>query len=313
MEQQISGTKRFVRRLPLIRSLNQVRVAMLRKWRAGLPKEYAHKQYYKKIMKKPLDLQNPKDMNEKLQWLMVYRYQDDYGIYADKYRVREYVSQKGYADCLPTLYGAYDRAEQLDFSRFPNAFVLKANHGSGPDYYVICRDKAHFSEDEARSKMARALKLDFSEQQLEYHYKAIKPKIICEEFLAEDSDMPVDYKVYCFGGKAESILLCLDRQGYDVKLMIKDKDWNTRPFIRPEYQYNGDIPKPETLESMLRIAEDLAKPFVFARIDFYSIHGRLVFGEITLTPAAGVIQYKTQEALDYYGALMDLDYQPAQA
>jgi hypothetical protein len=40
---------------------------------------------------------------------------------------------------------------------------------------------------------------------------------------------------------------------------------------------------------MVKMAEDLAKPFPFVRVDLYNIDGKIYFGELTFTPAKGTL------------------------
>ena len=44
-------------------------------------------------MGKKLNLENPQTFNEKLQWLKLYNRKDEYTMMADKYAVREYISE----------------------------------------------------------------------------------------------------------------------------------------------------------------------------------------------------------------------------
>ena len=271
------------------------------------PKARAHEKYYLKSMKKPLNLENPKDLNEKLQWCMVNEYDGRFAKYADKYAVREYIEAIGYASILPKIYGAYSNANDIDFDVLPQKFVLKGNHGSGPEYLVICKDKNKLDIPAARRKLNRVLKENFALKQFEYHYADIERRIICEEFLEDKKGgTPADYKIMCFNGRAHSIKACAERDGHDVRFTVFDREWNPLPYIEG-YWYTENLPeKPENLEKMLEIAEKISQPFSFARIDLYNIDGKIYFGEITLTPAAGVIHFFTQDSLDLYGDMFDI-------
>ena len=56
----------------------------------------AVKMLYKQTFQKELNLSNPKDLNEKINWLKVYKYKNDSLVIqcADKWRVREYVHKQ---------------------------------------------------------------------------------------------------------------------------------------------------------------------------------------------------------------------------
>jgi hypothetical protein len=55
---------------------------------------------------------------------------------------------------------------------------------------------------------------------------------------------------------------------------------------------------PDNIHEMIEAAEKLARGFIFARIDFYNIKGRIIFGEITFYPWGGYVQY-TPDIFDF--------------
>lgn len=44
---------------------------------------------------------------------------------------------------------------------------------------------------------------------------------------------------------------------------------------------------------MIKAAQTLSKPFPFLRVDFYECNGKPIFGEMTFTPAAGILPAET--------------------
>ena len=62
--------------------------------------EKAVKKYYKKKSGKELNLNNPQTFSEKLNWYKLNDRNPLMAQCADKVAVREYVTEKGYADCL---------------------------------------------------------------------------------------------------------------------------------------------------------------------------------------------------------------------
>ena len=94
------------------------------------------------VMKKKLDLDNPKTFNEKMQWLKLYNRKSEYPQMVDKYEVKKYMEDKiGKQYIIPTL-GVWDRFDDIDFNSLPDQFVLKCTHDSGG--LVICKDKSDF-------------------------------------------------------------------------------------------------------------------------------------------------------------------------
>ena len=77
-----------------------------------------------------LDWNNPKDLNEKIQWLILYSDTSEWSRLADKVAVRDYIKAKGLEHMLVPMLGAWDDARKIDFDNLPNKFVLKCNHDS---------------------------------------------------------------------------------------------------------------------------------------------------------------------------------------
>ena len=57
---------------------------------------------------------------------------------------------------------------------------------------------------------------------------------------------------------------------------------------------------------MKKLAAKLAEGFAFVRVDFYEIEGKVYFGEMTFTPAAGSQRYKTEGIDEIFGDILKL-------
>lgn len=271
-------------------------------WR--LPKEIGHKILYKEKMNKKLNLVNPQDFNEKIHYLLIYKYGNMQTKCTDKYLVRKYIKEKGLKEILPKLYGVYDCFENIDFSTLSNQFVLKTNHSCGDVF--ICTDKKNFDIESAKNVLNRKLKQDYAKKKLEYHYSKIVPKIICEEYIDDGYDKaPKDYKFFCFNGKVYSILVCSNRS-VKVEQNWYDIEWNELNYTTDEYKNDIKHKKPKNLDRMVEIAETLSSDFNFVRVDLYNVNGKIYFGELTFSPAAGFIRFVKQEILDEYGGLIEI-------
>ncbi len=269
-----------------------------------LPKSLAHKILYYRLTGKKLNLSNPITLEEKIHYLIIHKYNEEYGLLTDKYMVREFIKSKGYEKLLPKIYGVYDNANDICFDKLPNAFVLKTNHGSGKVY--ICKNKKNFDIETCKYELNESLKKNFAEQYLEYHYSYIKPRIICEEYLNDgQNEMPLDYKFYCFDGKVECILLCSEREK-KVRLDYYDLDWKYLNYAKEEYRSNKKHNKPKNLKNMITIAANLSKGFDFVRVDLYEINGKIYFGELTFSPSAGILYKHTEAAIKYLGSKLTI-------
>lgn len=263
-----------------------------------LPDKAYIKLYYRLRVGRKLNVRNPETLNEKLQWLKFnYRFPLQ-SIVSDKLLVRDYVKEKIGEKYLIPLLGSWKEYSDIDFSALPNQFVLKCNHDSGG--LVVCTDKEKLNHEEAKRKIEKSLKSNFFYIGREYQYRNIKPMIICEKFISDNGKVPMDYKIYCFNGKPDVILVCRDRfskNTHRASYLFFDQKWNFQPLDKgDENLQDVDIPKPENLDEMIEIAKKLSEDFVFARIDLYNIKGKIYFGEITLSPNSGFdpdIKYET--------------------
>ena len=105
--------------------------------------ETMSKFYYRIVLKKKLNLDNPKTFNEKLQWMKLYYYPNNPLVVkcADKFAVREYIESRGYKDLLVPLLGSWERADDIEWEILPDKYVLKCNHGCA--YNIVCTSRLY--------------------------------------------------------------------------------------------------------------------------------------------------------------------------
>ena len=262
---------------------------------------------YKMLMKKELDLDNPKTFNEKLQWLKLYDRNPEYTKMVDKYDVKEYVSKIiGEEYVIPTI-GVYEKFDNIDFAKLPNQFVMKCTHDSGG--IIICKDKKKLDINLARKKINKSLRNNYYYKHREWPYKNVKPRIIIENYLDDGKNSQLnDYKIMCFNGKAKCSFVCSERDNKDLGLAVTffDLDWNRMPFERHYRSSDKVILKPKNYNKMIELSEKLSENIPFVRVDWYEINGKLYFGELTFFPGAGFEEF-TPEEWDYkIGDMLEL-------
>lgn len=295
---------------------------LLRKWQQLQMRYYAYRnpeklvriRYRQRFGTDP-DLANPRTFNEKILWMMLYSDTSRWSQMADKYRVREYVEQRGLGWMLNDLYGVWKSAWDIDFSRrgkLPDSFVLKTNNGYGQVFIVQNKHKAD-TRTICRT-LSHTLKKKFGRMTAEHHYFGIEPRIIAERMLHPDPTLScslIDYKFYCFDGTPYCCMVCYDRKSpSDVKTGLYDaRTWEnighhvTGKYYDPEQR---DIPRPASLDRMLDAASRLSAGFPQVRVDLYEINGNPVFGELTFTSSAGVDTGFTREFQEMMGAQFSL-------
>lgn len=270
---------------------------------------------YKKIYGKnsTFNIDEPQTLIEKITWLELNVDTSLWTLCADKYRVRDYVAKCDLEKYLPKLYGNWDNPDDIDFAKLPNNFVLKANNGCGT--VKVIHDKERIDGKKIKKELRQWLKRPFGYMGAQKHYLTIKPCIIAEELLPNTGvqkefspNSLVDYKIWCFKGKPESILVVYDRTSSQYSLDLYSTEWERMPEklnMNGHFEFRKDlvIPKPECLDEMLKIASKLSEPFSEVRVDFYVVNDKPIIGELTFSAGYGNL---TDEYYNYLGNKCDI-------
>lgn len=270
------------------------------------------KMLYKRALGRPLNLAQPEAFSEKLQWLKLYDKNPLKTKCADKLMVREYVNERiGEKYLIPLIFSTANPAE-IPFSRLPDKYIIKTNHGSGTNIIVdggemtVKKQKMALDKEYIISQLKRWLRNDFSKIGHEWEYKDIPRRVLVEELLRDESGNKVlnDYKIHCFNGKAQYIQTITDR------LTGVKENWYTNNWESVNvYYFSKDkktIKKPDNLIEILMVAEKLAAGFLYVRVDLYLSRGNLYFGELTFHPAGGFMNFVPNEFDLVLGNLLTL-------
>ena len=267
----------------------------------------ANKIMYFHKMKKNLNLKNPQTFNEKINWLKLYNYPYNQKVIncTDKYKVRDYVQEKGYGSYLNELYFSFNDIEEIDWDQLPNKFVLKCNHGAG--YNILCKNKKMLDIEISKNKLKKWLKEDFGKVSAELHYSKIKRKIICEKYLDDDI---IDYKFFCFKGQPKFFYVSQAPEGdyHNMKASFFYLNGEKADFKRTDHdELSENIILPKELNEMIEIARDLSSDFNFVRVDLFNVKGKIYFSELTFSPCSGFMPF-SPEAYDFkYGEYINID------
>lgn len=261
------------------------------------------------------NLKDPQTLNEKILWLALNTDTTEWSRLSDKCAVRDYVKECGLANILVQQYKVWDDANMIDFSDLPTSFILKTTYGSG---VKLIKDKKECNVSDIR-KMYLDLQKNFMiTSSAELHYMRVPRRVVADEVLINDnisanySVSLIDYKIWCFNGKAHYIMICMNRGVHNkdgAELMVYDRDWNYKPEycqVTSDFVKAAPIPRPKQYERMLEIAERLSKPFPIVRCDLYNLDGKIYFGEMTFTSYGGIMDYYTNEFQYLTGNLIDL-------
>ena len=244
---------------------------------------------YARIHGKSLNLTNPQTYTEKLFWRMVSWNRGDmpsrFMQLADKYAVRAYVASKVGEKHLAKLFWHGTDPHAIPFDRLPSEYVIKPNHAAGKVIIV----KRQANRDQIIPTVSGWLTSNYYWQGREFQYYSIKPRIVIEEYLRDQNGTPpFDYKIHCFNGVPEHILV--RNHAHDICPYF-DTSWNFLDFADRVGAIQPWVPKPPNLDEMLSVAVRLSAGFGYVRVDLFNVQRRVYFGELTFTPAAGILKY----------------------
>ena len=225
-----------------------------------------------------ISFENPKAFNELVQRRKLNGRDPRMAILADKVAVKAFVAASlGPEWVTPTLWHGTDLPAMPDW---PLPFVVKSRHG--------CNQNAFFPDKVAdwpkvRRRARRWMKRAYGVLLDEWLYRQIPRGILVEPFIGDPCTLPIDYKIFTYGGRATHVQVHLDRENHH-RWIVFDRNWRrvSAPTADP------DPTPPHSLAKMLGAAEKLGCDFDFVRCDFYEVSGKPLFGEMTFYPGSGL-------------------------
>ena len=228
------------------------------------------------------DLSNPTTFTELIQLRKLHDRDARMPVLADKVRAKIFAAERlGPEWIIPTLWHGPVLPAAPEW---PAPFVVKSRHGCNQRAFVrrdVRTDKEDWST--IRRRAARWMQTRYGSWLDEWAYSRIPRGILVEPFVGEHGTLPVDWKIYVFGGRACFVQVHLDRETRH-RWIVMDCSWQrvSAPTRDP------DPAPPSSLSRMLAAAETLATGFDFVRVDFYEIAGQPLFGEMTFYPGSGL-------------------------
>lgn len=257
-----------------------------------------------------LDLDNPRSIQEKQNWLKLHDHNPAYRIWADKYEAKRLVSDMFGPEYVIPTYGVWDRYEDIDFDSLPDSFVLKCTHDSGS--FRACESKETFDFEEAEKWFTKRMRTNYHYyKKREWVYKGMKPRIIAEEYIPELTTYGhLEINTFCFNGRAEYIFFFNGKYNKentkDWSGRFHDRDMNEVDINNPFGRSKVDFKMPGCIDQMIAWSDQLAKDIPFCRMDWYVIGDRLYFSEMTFYCQAGYAIFYPLEWNDKFGDLVDL-------
>lgn len=252
-----------LRLLPFGSAARLVRRRNLRKWKDGVPATFT----------------------EKVQYKILHDRREIARIFSDRLAVRDYVFRLAPDLNLPRLLGVFEKERDLAGSIPVAPWVMKASHGSG--MVLISKSSAPASPELIRAKAREWLNTEYAYYNWEWQYFNLPRRVVFEEYLGTEENPPADYKLFVINQKVRLITVDEGRFGKHTRNLFYP-DWT------PIKTGKGEAPpapvppaKPISLAEMVRYAEILGQDTDFVRVDLYEVGGKVYFGELTHSPAAG--------------------------
>lgn len=247
------------------------------------------------------DLDNPITFNEHIAAIKTSEKAYGLSTYADKYTVRKYVAETVGEQYLNPCIGVYQTADEIPFEKLPKAFAMKCTHASG--YNIIVLDREKLNREQVVKQLNKWLNLNYYYIGRERNYKNIPPAVMIDSYIDFKGKLS-EYKIFCFHGKAEFIDVNLFTDS-DRTIAVYSRDWKYIP-VTMGYKNCGDcIKEPDNLEEMISVAESLASPFDFVRVDLYNNGGKILFSELTFTPGGGLVKFSPAVYDKEFGRLFE--------
>ena len=114
----------------------------------------------------------------------------------------------------------------------------------------------------------------------------------------------------CFNGKVKLIQTHTGRFSEHHYQAFYDLEWNHLDVQIGVENSPVAINKPDNLNEMIRLSEVLAKDIPYVRVDWYSIDGKLYFGELTFFDGAGFDRFSDYGIDELLGSWIALPNAP---
>ena len=254
---------------------------LLRDRNAGTLAKLRIKLCYLARHRKLADLDSPMSFNELVQRRKLKNRDVRMVTLADKVAVKAFVADTLGAEwVISTLWHGKQLPELPDW---PRPIVIKSRHGSNQNIYV--RDD-NLIWSALRVRAAKWMRQPYGKWLDEWLYAQIPRGILIEPFVGDQGQLPIDYKVFVFGGAATHIQVHLERES-GHRWIVFDRHWKRVSAATSD----ADPAPPKSLSHMLDAAETLSHGFDFVRCDFYEIGGKPMFGEMTFYPGSGLDKF----------------------
>ena len=259
-------------------------------------------------------------LNEKIRYKMARDRRPILTVFGDKLEAREYVRRTVGPEFAPVTLAEGSAASDLPWGDLPDEMAVKVSHGAGGCVISSWRGSepgatvpearlanawtrasvspSAFDPVDAAAFLDMHLPLSYFWTQGEWGYRDVRPRVLAEEFLpGEGGGLPVDYRMYCFDGGCEAIMVISGqvepprdgRVRYLADFFLPD--WTHLDGLREGSAHHETVPeRPDDLDRMLAVSNALSEGQDFLRVDLIRSGGRVLVSELTNYPNAGQVR-----------------------
>lgn len=253
-------------------------IGRLKKPLAWIPLTWSRSLRYFKHAGRWPSLRNPRGINEKINWTILYDHRDKWDWTCDKLLSRERAADLSPGILVPTVLWAGSNLSDLADVRIEGRWILKSNSSSQD--IVVGSGQPDIA---ALERAVREWDVSFQWRvNGERAYRFGRPLLVLEKWITEVAEPPIDYKVFVFHGTARFIHAHSTRfSGH--RASVYTRDWAWLPDVRQNHidPHAEPLPEPPHLAELLRRAEQIGAQFEFIRVDLYDTEEGVWFGETT--------------------------------
>lgn len=230
----------------------------------------------------------PQTFSEKIQWRILYDRRPLIAVGGDKIEMKEHAKRSSPRVLIPeTLWNGIDLVEVYE-KDWGCEWVLKPISGSG---YALFGSGSLASSGVDLTEIAKWRYADSFTLYGEWAYGQARPGYLIERRIETDTGLsPNDVRLFVFNGRVKILQIDSPRIN-EVRRRFYTPEWEALPFQQGGKRLADVQPRPDLLDEMISIAEEIGRQYDFIRVDLYETQGKLYFGEITPYPTGGLGKY----------------------
>lgn len=235
-----------------------------------------------------LNLDNPGNFNQKMQWLKLNDNRNVTKTFSDRWEMRKWLITKIGKEKLIPLIGVYDSVEDIPFDNLPDKFVIQCTHGI--KWRATVEDKNNlelFKEDVLKRRLDKWLHLNYAySSELDIHSVDVNPRLMVEGAV-EDSVCHDEHIVLCFQGKPVYFISDTNKGVWGGKKRdlfdVEKNHIDAKMGCQNSNQFSA-----AHFSDMVDLAAKLSKGFPFMAVYFFDTERGSLVDRVSLTFENGI-------------------------